>query len=134
MIGSYIFVIKLEKNANIIVGSLGKLFFFKGYYCYVGSALGKAVSLENRLGRYSKLSKEKKGNLYWHIDYLLVNSSTTIVGVKKFPNKDIECELACMLSKTAKHIVKFGSSDCNCKGHLFYFKNFAKIKKLLDVR
>ena len=38
----------------------------------------------------------------------------------------IECKLASMLS--GKVVVeKFGSTDCNCKSHLFYYEKFEKL-------
>jgi len=134
MKGSYILVVKLRKNSSIKVGSLGKIFFPKAYYCYVGSAFGKTVYLEKRLERYRRLNKQKKGNLHWHIDYLLVNPAAKIVAAKIFPNKDVECEVSRNLAKISSVVKNFGSSDCKCKGHLFYFKNFSKIKKLLASR
>jgi len=67
MRGTYILVLRLTRNSSIKIGRLGKLRFCKGYYCYVGSALGKAVNLENRIMRHFSKKKKKR----WHIDYLL---------------------------------------------------------------
>ena len=134
MKGSYILVVKLRKNSSIKVGSLDKIFFPKGYYCYVGSALGKTVYLEKRLERYGRLNRQKKGNLHWHIDYLLVNPAAKIVAAKIFPNRDVECEVSRNLAKISRVVKNFGSSDCKCEGHLFYFENLDKIKKLLVIR
>ena len=64
MLGTYVLLIELATAATIQVGRLGMLAFAKGYYAYVGSALG---GLEQRIDRH--LRTEKK--LFWHIDYLL---------------------------------------------------------------
>jgi len=81
--GTYILVVKLEKDKQIQVGKLGDFLFEKGYYCYVGSAMN---GLEQRIGRHQ--SKNKK--LHQIAD--------------------------------GTPVKKFGSSDCNCQSHLFYFQ------------
>lgn len=115
---------------NIRIGSLGELNLNKGFYCYVGSALGKSVSLENRLMRH--LSKKKK--LRWHIDYLLANSDASIDSIIIFPSeKRIECLVSKEIEKLAEKTIEgFGSSDCNCKGHLHYFRK--NPESLIDER
>lgn len=147
MKGSYILIARVKKDSKIDIGKLGKLDFKKGYYCYVGSANGKTVSLENRLKRHIKLSIEKKGKLRWHIDYFLTNHNVLLNGVIAFEKKprkseceprkseceprESECGLSHILEKSADYTVKkFGSSDCKCNSHLYRFKS---LKKILDV-
>ena len=60
--GVYVLIIHLSQERDIVVGKLGELSFKKGYYAYVGSALG---GLEGRIKRHFR--KEKKA--HWHIDY-----------------------------------------------------------------
>ncbi|MBD3155029.1 MAG: DUF123 domain-containing protein [Candidatus Aenigmarchaeota archaeon] len=134
MRGTYILTMELKKNQIINVGSLGKIESPKGYYCYVGSALGKFVNLKNRIKRHKKLNKEKKGNLYWHIDYFLVNPNVDMVGVDKIvAGKRLECEVSDKLSDLAsKSIPNFGSSDCNCKSHFHYFESKDDLKDLIE--
>ena len=38
--GTYVLIIALDSDREIAVGALGTLFFRKGRYCYVGSAMG----------------------------------------------------------------------------------------------
>ena len=130
MKGSYMLIIRVKKDSKIEIGKLGKLNFKKGFYCYVGSALGKSMSLENRVRRHFR--KEKK--IKWHIDYLLANKNVSIEGVILFPSKKrMECFLSRKIEKRADETVsKFGSSDCNCKGHLHYFKNRKKLLSVLN--
>jgi Uri superfamily endonuclease len=129
MRGTYILVMYLTKDSRIKIGKLGIREFLKGYYCYVGSAFGKIMNLENRIGRHKRLNKEKKGNLRWHIDYLLVKAKVSIKKVVTF-NKKIECKVSKHLERNSDRTFKgFGSSDCKCKGHLHYFKNLKVLKK-----
>lgn len=117
MKGSYILLIKLLKDSEIKVGSLGTISFKKGFYVYVGSAMG---GLEQRINRH--LRKNKK--TFWHIDYLLNNRGAKIIKVfyKESEEKE-ECNIAGKVSKLGEHILGFGCSDCRCESHLFRIKN-----------
>ncbi len=116
MKGVYILIIKISKNLQEKIGSLGKINFEKGIYAYVGSAQN---SLEKRIARH--ISKNKKK--FWHIDYLLGIKSAKILKVfYKKAAKSEECKIAKRLSKTESLIKNFGCSDCNCKSHLFRVK------------
>ena len=117
--GSYFVLIFNKTETNINVGGLGGLKFQKGYYIYVGSAMNN--QLLNRVPRHTKPSSMKKN--HWHIDYLLSSESTMIEKLFLIPSlvKD-ECSLAETLSSYADGaVLKFGSSDCSCDSHLFYF-------------
>jgi len=128
MNGAYVLVIRLESNKNIRVGLLGKIKFERGFYCYVGSAIGKAT-IENRCKRH--LKKRKK--MRWHIDYL--RKKAEIINIFAFPSKEkIECKMARKISEKADDFTPmFGSTDCNCKSHLFYFKNKKSLSKLSPI-
>lgn len=127
MIGCYILILNLKDNCRLKVGSLGFLSLKKGYYCYVGSALGRSVSLEKRVMRHKKIAKEKCGKLRWHIDYLLICKHTKLLKIILIPSKSkIECKVSKIIGNLADKVVEdFGSSDCKfgCKGHLHYFKH-----------
>ncbi len=114
MKGSYILIIFLKEDRVIDVGKLGRFLFPKGYYAYVGSAMN---SIEKRIERY--LRRDKK--LKWHIDYLLLYGK--VVYVFKIPSeKKIECRVARKIESIGRIVAKkFGSTDCNCRSHLFYF-------------
>ncbi|MCK4353129.1 GIY-YIG nuclease family protein [candidate division WOR-3 bacterium] len=114
--GIYILVISIRESILIQVGSLGKLKFSQGIYAYVGSAQN---GIEKRLERHFGHSKKK----FWHIDYLLNNSGTSIDKVLyKEASKDEECKTAILLAKYGMPIKGFGCSDCRCKSHLFKLK------------
>lgn len=112
MKGSYILVIKLEKDKKIQIGKLGKIHFKCGFYIYVGSALN---GLEKRINRHLKKTKKK----HWHIDYLLDFAEVIDVLYKESETK-IECEISSILDKQLDSVFGFGCSDCRCNSHLFY--------------
>ena len=74
--------------------------------------------LESRLKRH--LSSKKK--LHWHIDYLLKKATVNDIIFNESERK-IECDLSQYISSKTYGIEGFGCSDCNCKSHLYYFKN-----------
>lgn len=134
MIGTYMLIIEVKNDKKIRIGKLGEIDFKNGYYCYVGSALGKSVNLDNRIKRHTRLNNQKKGKLHWHIDYLLANPDANIVGVRKIQiNERLECHISQLIGKVADNFIKdFGCSDCNCKSHLYYFdyNNIGVLKNL----
>lgn len=125
--GSYILLIYNNENQKIKVGNLGMITFKKGYYCYVGSGL---INLTKRVERHKRKTKK----LHWHIDYILqkmkIHKSIEIRAVER-----IECEVAESLQKISDgKILHFGSSDCSCSSHLFYFqKNPLQLKEFVDL-
>ena len=125
MRGIYLLVILVEKQRSIRVGSLGTLVFESGLYAYVGSAQN---SLEKRVTRH--LTRNKKR--FWHIDYLLEDKHVKIVNVfYKVAPKSEECHIAKKIGETNLPIKGFGSSDCNCKSHLFKLNSPESIEKIV---
>jgi Uri superfamily endonuclease len=126
MKGSYLLCLYLSKDVNIKVGALGRRVFAEGFYLYVGSAMGfsNSSTLLNRVNRHLSISKNKK--THWHIDYLLNNKYVCITYIYLIPSiLRLECILAKEINDLSDgNIHYFGSSDCNCESHLFYFRNF----------
>jgi Uri superfamily endonuclease len=110
MKGCYILVIEIEKDKKIKIGKR-EIYFKKGYYAYVGSAMN---GIEKRLERHLRKEKRKK----WHIDYLLEKGKIKKIFYKESKFKE-ECNIARRFN-SFEFIPKFGSSDCRCKSHLFY--------------
>lgn len=134
MRGSYVLVSHLKRDSKIRVGKLGTIDFKKGHYCYVGSANGKSVNVENRTKRHERLALEKTGRLNWHIDYFLVDPNVSVADTKKIEKGD-ECEISKMFERSADRTLQgFGSSDCSsgCKGHLHYFREASSIRTVLE--
>lgn len=132
MKGSYILVVFVQRNVDLIIGALGKITFKKGFYLYVGSAMGHsgATTLINRVKRHTSSSKNKK--IHWHIDYLLNDKNTSICQLYLIPSlQNLECLIACELFNVSDdYINNFGSSDCKCKSHLLYFRYFKSLEEL----
>ena len=114
--GTYCLCINVKKDQVIRVGALGELEFALGNYVYVGSALN---SLYPRLDRHMKHSRGEHDVTHWHIDYLLkkVGVENVILCLSEEKN---ECNIASKVGEEYKVIKGFGSSDCNCTGHLYY--------------
>jgi Uri superfamily endonuclease len=112
MKGSYILLLELCEPRQVSVGKLGVLDLAEGSYAYVGSAL---KGLETRVNRYFRQNKKH----HWHIDYLLERA--VIYKAILIPEEQrLECTLAQALQERLSCIRGFGSSDCECLGHLFY--------------
>ncbi len=116
--GVYSLVIHVSRKRSINIGRLGGFVFPAGFYVYIGSA---QKNLERRIERH--LRREKK--LHWHIDYLLQHARIT--GVHTFAGKKhAECELSHRVKNMKNAVIPvmgFGSSDCSCAAHLYYFRN-----------
>jgi len=134
MKGTYILLIFLQNETRIRIGSLGSLTFHKGYYLYVGSAMGSksSTSLENRVKRHISESHRKK--LFWHIDYFLASDLSVLIKIYLIPSLiRLECVLAGEILSVCDNSIKdFGSSDCFCSSHLLYFKDFPEIKRIFN--
>ena len=112
MKGSYVLLIQLTEEQTITTGRLKATYFPRGYYAYVGSAMG---GFKSRLNRHLKSDKKP----HWHIDYLL--EKATISEIVLCETKDrTECAITQALSCQFDSIPGFGSSDCKCRSHLFF--------------
>jgi len=126
MKGAYVLLIELKTDKQIQIGKLGKIYFKKGFYVYVGSALN---NLEKRIQRH--LSLEKK--MHWHVDYLLNHANITDVFYKE-KNEKIECNIARKFAKSLKGINGFGCSDCNCQSHLYYGEKNKIVREIFKLK
>ena len=126
MKGSYTLLIQLTEEQAITTGSLKAIYFPRGYYAYVGSAMG---GFKSRLNRHLKSNKKP----HWHIDYLLEKASISEIILCETKDR-AECAVAQALSRQFDSIPDFGSSDCKCRSHLFFAANKMKptIMAILD--
>jgi Uri superfamily endonuclease len=109
-------VIRLKKSQLVAVGRPGRFLFPAGYCVYTGSG---HRGLESRIARH--LRRQKK--LRWHIDYLLQYGQ--VLEVKRYGDDQEECGLSRRVERLpgGRVVVQgFGSSDCKCLTHLFYFR------------
>jgi len=113
--GSYLIILEIPNVIQIDVGSLGSLSFKAGWYVYSGSAM---KNLSQRIARHLRYKRKQH---HWHLDYLTAHAGK-IVGLPIASYENLECELADALKKIrGEPVPRFGSSDCSCGSHLFYF-------------
>ena len=118
--GSYILLIELPEKQTITIGSLKAIYFPRGCYAYVGSAMGK---FKSRLSYHIKGNKKPR----WHIDYLLPKASITGIILGETEER-VECTIAQALKGQFDSIPGFGSSDCKCHSHLFFTTDGSQMK------
>ena len=112
--GCYLLVYENTANFTKDVGVLGSIRFPPGFYIYVGSGRN---NLFKRIEHHRRKSRTKR----WHLDYIK-ESFKLICDVPIVTERDIECSLADkMIELGGEGVSRFGSSDCACKSHLFYF-------------
>lgn len=113
--GIYMLLVEMPRDEVIAIGKLGEIFFPKGFFIYVGSAMN---GLSKRLKRYRGSIK----NHHWHVDYLLERAILRKI-IPVITSSRLECQVADGLSNIADSLIPhFGSSDCACQSHLFYFQ------------
>ncbi len=121
---TYILLVFLSHELEKVVGKLGVIRFKSGYYAYVGSA---KKNFKHRIKRH--ISKDKK--LFWHIDYLLCDEDVMVERIF-WVDDVIEHEVARILNSLGFYVIKgFGSSDCDCIGHLFYVEDVSKLEGIV---
>ncbi len=128
--GTYIIILHLPEEKQIEVGRLGKFRFTKGYYAYVGSALG-TDGLQQRLSHHIQPAE----NPHWHIDYLRAHSRLVEIWFTKSFEK-LEHIWAKILTKMPGgnfFLTGFGSSDCKCISHLYYFGSLPCFQNFMNL-
>lgn len=117
MKGVYVLKLQIDKDKVIRVGRLGDIQFKRGYYAYIGSALGTGGF--KRVIRHFNVAAGKNMTRKWHIDYLLPHSE--VVSAVLIPTDvSIECSVAEAIGEFCVGIPGFGCSDCSCAAHLFF--------------
>jgi sugar fermentation stimulation protein A len=119
--GTYILLVHLDKTQKIKPGKLPESQFMRGTYLYVGRA---STRLQSRITRHKGCQKK----IFWHIDYLLQKAKISDIWVRYDYLDECSTSHAIQNSKpaVAKAIQGFGSSDCRCPSHLFYFPTETK--------
>jgi len=114
--GTYVLVLRSAGSRVIRIGCLGRLHLHPGYYGYVGSAFGPG-GLRARVEHHTHHAVQPR----WHIDYLRRHTRLEEVWYCR-----LRCEHECASALAAQPGVAvampgFGSSDCRCRAHLFWF-------------
>jgi len=125
--GVYLLIARIEKETYFSAGSLGEITLKQGFYVYTGSA---KRGLSKRTARHTRKRKQKR----WHIDYL-VQEAGKVTPIEIISGDELECELAGSLKNIAElELNGFGSSDCRCRSHLFYFaENPLNNPRFIDI-
>jgi|YelNatPaOPRAMG01_1025707.scaffolds.fasta_scaffold00220_18 Uri superfamily endonuclease len=128
--GTYILVLHLPEEKKIEIGQLGTFRFSKGFYAYVGSAFGEG-GLEQRLSHHLQISSKP----HWHIDYLRQYSHVVEIWTVKSSEKleHVWAELLKKMPGGNFFLNGFGSSDCKCVSHLFYFSNLPLFQNFTEL-
>ncbi len=117
--GTYALLLSSTTNTIIRVGRLGDLWLQQGFYIYVGSALGPG-GVCARLAHHMRFAERP----HWHIDYL--RPHTTIEEIWcRYDRRSLEHGWArCFAGMRGASVplAGFGSSDCDCEAHLFFFE------------
>jgi Uri superfamily endonuclease len=124
--GTYALVLASQKTGPVRIGRLGTLDLRPGVYIYVGSAFGPG-GLAARIRHHAKIATRP----HWHIDYLRAVCDLVEVW--------FTTEAACREHAWAGAVARlpgavvpmpgFGSSDCQCAAHLFWFEHAPSIKR-----
>jgi Uri superfamily endonuclease len=117
--GTYALVLRVSGRPEIVVGGLGLLVVQPVFYVYVGSAFGPG-GVGKRVGRHAGTDKKRR----WHIDYL-----AAIATLEEVWYTVDSAHRECLWANTFKQmrgatvpLEGFGSSDCRCPSHLFFFQ------------
>jgi len=129
--GTYLLLLECSIKAVLSIGKLGKMVTEPGYYLYVGSAFGPG-GIQARINHHIQIAVRP----HWHIDYLRTVAGLADTWCVYGSRYEHEWAHSLMQSEAATMPLKgFGSSDCNCAAHLFYFKRKpvkAELQKILN--
>lgn len=116
--GTYALILRATSRQTAQVGQLGRLAMQPGFYVYVGSALGSG-GLKARVGHHLRPVKRP----HWHIDYLRRETECVAIWYA-YGTVRQECVWADAFSSLRGSTIPlpgFGSSDCRCSAHLYFF-------------
>ena len=118
--GTYALVFRAKRKKRLIIGKLGILKLQPGYYVYVGSAFGPG-GLKARIGHHRNSSSRR----HWHIDYLSEHLTPDEVWYTQDPihREHHWSEVLSHAGGASIPLPGFGSSDCRCISHLYFFSS-----------
>jgi Uri superfamily endonuclease len=118
--GTYALVLRSRGRRSVTVGRLGELDVRPGFYVYVGSAAGPG-GLRARVARHCRPDKRR----HWHIDHLAAVATIEEVWYSTVTGSTEHRWAATLggMPGASVPLAGFGSSDCRCPAHLFYFRD-----------
>jgi len=122
--GTYALVCVSSRTKTIEVGRQGRLGLQPGCYLYVGSAFGPG-------GVAARVEHHRRRSLrpHWHIDYLRRHTRLDSVWLTydPLPREHLWAHVLSAAPKCSVPLDGFGSSDCGCRSHLFYFEDIPSL-------
>ncbi len=118
--GTYALVLAANRKRRLEIGKLGTLNVRPGFYVYVGSAFGPG-GLKARIRHHRNSSSRP----HWHIDYL----SEYLPPAEVWYTHDSThrehhwSEIIGHAGGVSVPLPGFGSSDCHCRSHLYFFSS-----------
>ena len=129
--GTYLLLLECSNEAELSIGKLGNMLTKPGYYLYVGSAFGPG-GIQARINHHMRIAVRP----HWHIDYLRNFAGLVHTWCVYGSRYEHEWAHSLMQSEAATVPLEgFGSSDCDCAAHLFYFRRKpvkAELEKMLN--
>lgn len=116
--GTYALVLASRSHGPIQIGRHGEMQLRPGCYVYIGSAHGPG-GLRARIAHHQHAALRPR----WHIDFLRARTEISSVWFRADGAK-CEHEWAARVGAIRNAAVpmrRFGSSDCGCPAHLYYF-------------
>ena len=127
--GTYMLLLECDKRVELSIGKLGKMTTEPGYYLYVGSAFGPG-GIRARITHHARIASRP----HWHMDYLRAAAELLDAWCVYGTRCEHAWAYSLLRSEAAAVPLKgFGSSDCDCATHLFYFKH-KPVKAELEKR
>jgi Uri superfamily endonuclease len=123
--GTYALLLALPRRQTLQVGRLGRAKFKHGIYVYIGSAFGPG-GLNVRISHHLRVSLKPR----WHIDYLRGAAYPTAVWYTYDPvhREHQWAKIFMQMTRATITVDGFGSSDCDCQSHLFFFAKLPFIR------
>jgi Uri superfamily endonuclease len=117
MPGTYALWLYCPRPARVTVGAVGECHVTVGWFVYIGSAFGSG-GVRARCARHAR-----GGKRHWHIDYLrgvchLREIWFSHDGIRR---EHAWAELLATAPGSCLPFPGFGSSDCSCPAHLYFF-------------
>jgi Uri superfamily endonuclease len=117
--GTYALLLASQKTGRLDIGRLGTLALTSGVYIYVGSAFGPG-GLAARIRHHTQIAARP----HWHIDYL--RAACDLIGIwfttAATRREHSWAAAVARLAGAGVPLPGFGSSDCQCAAHLFWFQ------------
>ncbi len=129
--GTYALLIRAARPVTLRVGALGTVDIRRGIHVYVGSAHGPG-GLAARIRRH--VARDKR--VHWHVDHLTTRLPVIEVwwapGERRLEHAWSDAVAA--LPGARVSVPRFGSSDCRCATHLWWFARGPGRPPWRDVR